>query len=75
MALRQACVSVTTPAVIRAHPRPNFKQEILRAFTDGMKDRPDTTFGTMNDDVLAHFVPGFVRQDFVDIVLDSPWPE
>jgi hypothetical protein len=62
-------------AVIAAHERPNFKQNILQAFTDGMKDRPDTTFGTMNDDVLAHFVPGFTREDFVDIILGSDWPE
>ncbi|MFD1532244.1 hypothetical protein [Pseudonocardia aurantiaca] len=45
-------------AVVAAHPRPDFKNNILRAFYDGMKDRPDTTFGTMNDDVLAHFAPG-----------------
>jgi HD domain len=62
-------------AVTAAHERPNFKQNILRAFTEGMKDRPDTTFGTMNDDVLAHFVPGFTREDFVEIIRDSPWPE
>ncbi|MDT4934016.1 MAG: hypothetical protein QOK11_1908 [Pseudonocardiales bacterium] len=62
-------------AVTDAHPRPNFKKSILQAFTEGMQDRPDTTFGTMNDDVLAHFVPGFVREDFVDIILGSDWPE
>jgi HD superfamily phosphodiesterase len=62
-------------AVTQAHPRPNFKENILRAFTEGMQDRPDTTFGSMNDDVLAHFVPGFVRQDFVDIIEGSDWPE
>jgi hypothetical protein len=62
-------------AVTAAHERPNFKQNILQAFTDGMKDRPDTTFGTMNDDVLAHYVPGFTRQDFVEIILGSQWPE
>ncbi|HWR46947.1 MAG TPA: HD domain-containing protein [Pseudonocardiaceae bacterium] len=62
-------------AVVRAHPRPDFKRQILQAFTDGMKDRPDTTFGTMNDDVLAHFVPGFVRADFVEIIEKSDWPE
>jgi HD superfamily phosphodiesterase len=61
--------------VVAAHERPNFKRKILEAFTDGMKERPDTTFGTMNDDVLAHFVPGFVRKDFVEIILGSDWPE
>lgn len=62
-------------AVVAAHPRPDFKNNILRAFYDGMKDRPDTTFGTMNDDVLAHFSPGFTRADFVDIITGSAWPE
>jgi hypothetical protein len=62
-------------AVVAAHPRPDFKSNILRAFYDGMKDRPDPTFGTMNDDVLAHFAPGFTRADFVDIITGSAWPE
>ncbi|HEX6444069.1 MAG TPA: diguanylate cyclase, partial [Streptosporangiales bacterium] len=62
-------------AVTRAHPRPNFKHEILRAFTDGMKDRPETTFGTVNEAVLAHFLPGFVGRDLVEVILNSPWPE
>src|SRR3984957_16136232 len=33
-------------AVVAAHPRPDFKQQILAAFTEGMKHRPQTTFGT-----------------------------
>jgi HD superfamily phosphodiesterase len=62
-------------AVTTAHPRPDFKHRILQAFTTGMKHRPRTTFGTMNADVLAHFDPSFVRDDFVSIILDSSWPE
>jgi hypothetical protein len=62
-------------AVVAAYERPNFKNNILQAFTEGMKDRPDTTFGTMNDDVLAHFVPGFARADFVEIIRGNSWPE
>src|ERR1700744_1709283 len=50
-------------AVIAAHPRPNFKQRILAAFTDGMKHRPRSTFGTVNANVLQHFDPTFVRDD------------
>jgi hypothetical protein len=65
----------TIAAVIAAHPRPDFKRQILAAFTEGFRDRPDTTFGTMNADVLAHFVPNFKRTDFVEIILDSPWPD
>jgi hypothetical protein len=62
-------------AVTAAHPRPDFKNRIQRAFYDGMRERPETTFGTMNDDVLAHFDPGFRREDFVSIVAQSAWPE
>jgi hypothetical protein len=62
-------------AVTSVHPRPNFKAEILQAFTDGFKDRPNTTFGTVNADVLEHFVPGFRRTDFVDVIKNSAWSE
>jgi HD superfamily phosphodiesterase len=67
--------SESVTAVTSAHPRPNFKHRILHAFTDGMKHRPRTTFGTMNADVLAHFDPSFVRDDFVTIILNNSWPE
>jgi HD superfamily phosphodiesterase len=62
-------------AVTAAHPRPDFKNRILRAFNDGMKHRPDSTFGTMNDDVLQHFDDSFVRDNFVQIILNNSWPE
>ncbi|QDY77926.1 HD domain-containing protein [Streptomyces qinzhouensis] len=62
-------------AVVAAHPRPDFKNQILDAFTQGIQDRPDTTFGNVKADVLAHFVPGFVRGDFVEVIKDSDWPE
>jgi hypothetical protein len=61
--------------VVAAHPRPDFKNRILRAFHQGMVNRPDTTFGTMNDDVLAHFDPSFRRTDFVELIQNSGWPQ
>jgi hypothetical protein len=62
-------------AVVAAHPRPNFKERILAAFTEGNRHRPRTTFGNVNADVLAHYDADFVRDDFVDIILGSDWPE
>ena len=62
-------------AVTAAHPRPDFKRRILNAFNDGLTQRPDTTFGTVNADVLAHFDDSFVRTDFVDVILSNGWPE
>jgi HD superfamily phosphodiesterase len=66
---------VAVRAVTDAHPRPDFKRQILAAFTQGFADRPDTTFGTVNADVLAHFAPGFARTDFVEVIQGNAWPE
>ncbi len=62
-------------AITALHPRPGFKRQILQAFTDGMAGKPETTFGTVNADVLEHFVPGFRHIDFVDTIERSAWPE
>jgi HD superfamily phosphohydrolase YqeK len=61
--------------VVAAHPRTDFKNRILAAFDNGMKNRPGSTFGTMNDDVLAHFDPTFRRTDFVELIMGNAWPE
>jgi hypothetical protein len=63
-----ALSSAEIQEVIAAHPRVDFKAGILQAFYDGMKSRPETTYGTMNDDVLAHFDPTFRRTDFVGLI-------
>lgn len=62
-------------AVTAAHPRPDFKNRILHAFTEGNRHRPASTFGNVNADVLTHYDEGFVRDDFVEIILNSGWPE
>ncbi|MFG2071843.1 HD domain-containing protein [Nonomuraea maritima] len=60
--------------VLAVHPRGDFKNEFLRAYLKGIKDRPETTNGTVNSDVLEHFVPGFRRTSMVERVLGAPWP-
>jgi HD domain len=74
-AARDDLPSDAIEAVTAAHPRPDFKNRILVAFNEGMKHRPETTFGTMNDDVLAHFDPNFKPRNMVDAIYHSPWPE
>ncbi|MFD9326112.1 HD domain-containing protein [Streptomyces sp. NBC_00564] len=61
--------------IVALHPRPDFKNQILGAFTDGISPKPETTFGNVKADVLEHYVPGFERGDFVRTILDSPWSE
>ncbi|WP_028813135.1 HD domain-containing protein [Streptomyces flavidovirens] len=62
-------------AITALHPRPDFKKRILAAFTEGIARKPDTTFGNVKADVLAHFVPGYRRGDFVETIQSSSWPE
>ena len=72
---RDALPEEALDAVTAAHPRPDFKRRILKAFTDGNKHRPRSTFGNVNADVLEHFDDSFVRDDFVEIILKNAWPE
>ncbi len=63
-------------AVLEAHPRgQKFKDGIINAFFEGFGHKPDSTFGTMNDDVIARMEPAFCRKDFCHIILNSPWKE
>jgi HD superfamily phosphodiesterase len=57
------------------HPRPDFKRNILQAFTEGIAPKPETAFGNVKADVLERFVPGYQRANFVDIIETSAWPE
>jgi hypothetical protein len=64
----------TVAEVTTAHPRNDFKAGFLHAFVEGLEHRPDTTYGTINADVLARYVPGFKAGSMVDRVLGSAWP-
>jgi hypothetical protein len=57
--------------VIAAHPRAGFKEGIIESFFEGMREKPDTTFGTMNTDVLEEKLPGYVRPNFCDFIRSS----
>jgi hypothetical protein len=58
-------------AVLAAHPRTGFKAGIVEAFSAGMRDKPETAFGTMNTDILEATVPGYVRPNFLDYIRGS----
>ncbi|MEJ3652628.1 HD domain-containing protein [Actinomycetes bacterium KLBMP 9759] len=60
--------------ILAVHPRGDFKNEFLKAFVEGLENRPETTNGTVNSDVLEHFVPGFRRTTTVERIIGSPWP-
>jgi HD superfamily phosphodiesterase len=61
-------------AVVHAHPRTeHFKEEIIQAFYDGIKHKPETTFGNVKADVLADKDPSFRRGNFCSVIRGSAW--
>jgi HD domain len=61
-------------AVAKAFPRtPHFKEDIIQAFYEGIKHKPDTTFGNVNADVLADKDPHFHRGNFCSVIRKSYW--
>jgi HD domain len=67
----EALSPVQRKAVLAVHPRTGFKSGIVEAFSAGMRDKAETTFGTMNTDVLEATVPGYVRPNFIDYIRGS----
>jgi HD domain-containing protein len=62
-------------AVVQAHPRGHhFKEAIIQAFYDGIKHKPDTTFGNVKADVLADKDSTFTRGNFCSVIRGSAWP-
>jgi hypothetical protein len=61
-------------AVVGAHPRsPHFKEDIIQAFYDGVRHKPDTTFGNVKADVIADKEPHFHRGNFCSVIRQSAW--
>lgn len=61
-------------AVTAAWPREtDFKRAIIDTFYEGLKHRPDSTFGTFNDDFLSFKDPTFRRGDMCSVILHSAW--
>lgn len=57
------------------HPRePDFKENIITHFADGIRGKPETTFGNVKADVLALKDPSYVAQNFCALILGSAWP-
>ena len=61
-------------ALVRAYPRTeHFKEDIIQAFYDGIKHKPETTFGNVKADVLADKDPTFQRANFCRVIRNSAW--
>lgn len=60
--------------VLARYPRePGFKERIIDTFYEALKDRPETTIGSLNDDYLACRDPSFRRTDVCTLIRASAW--
>ncbi|MBJ3816103.1 HD domain-containing protein [Shimwellia pseudoproteus] len=65
----------TREAVVAQYPRPaDFKEQIIQTFYDGIKSKPQTTFGNVKADVLQDKDPAFRPFNFCTIIRQSRWP-
>lgn len=61
-------------AVVAAFPRtPHFKEDIIQAFYDGIRHKPETTFGNVKADVIADKEPHFHKGNFCEVIRHSRW--
>jgi hypothetical protein len=61
-------------AVVQTYPRTtHFKEDILQAFYDGIKHKPETTFGNVKADVLADKDRNFHHGNFCSVIRNSSW--
>ena len=61
-------------AVVNAFPRTEkFKEDIIDAFYEGIKHKPETTFGNVKADVIADKDPHFCRGNFCSVIRCSKW--
>src|SRR5271168_2715655 len=61
-------------AVVDAHPRTDhFKEDIIQTFYDGIKHKPETTFGNVKADVLADKDRSFRPINFCEVIRTSAW--
>jgi HD domain len=58
-------------SVLAAHPRTNFKRGIIEAMAAGVREKPDTAIGTMMTDILEATVPGYVRPNVCNTIMNS----
>jgi hypothetical protein len=62
--------------ILKAFPRGRgFKSLIIEAFAEGMCWRPETTFGTVNADILDRYDPNYRRINYCGLILGSEWTD
>jgi hypothetical protein len=60
--------------VVAQYPRVDFKQGIAKAFFDGFSHKVQTTEGTCNEDICAHFIRDYQRSNFYQQTQNSAFP-
>lgn len=70
----EAFTAAERDAVVAQFPREaDFEPAVIDMFYEGLKHRPQSTYGTFNDDYLAFKDPSFQRRDLCQAILSSQW--
>ena len=73
VALLTAGVEMDVLGIDYASFKDSDRDAVVQAFYDGIKAKPETTFGNVKADVLADKDPGFQRGNFCSVIRNSSW--
>jgi hypothetical protein len=62
-------------AIVAKYPRKNFKKDFLQTYFGGFAHKPGTTYGTVNADVVKHFMPDYTSPSAAELMAGSPFPD
>lgn len=52
---------------------PEYKEEIIQALYDGVRSKPQTSFGNIQSDIISDKKPGLPMINFCQLIRSSPW--
>lgn len=60
--------------ILKDYPKSiDFKNDIIKEFYNGFKNRPASTFGTVNADISKRLDDDYKGFNFYDTIINSPW--
>ena len=62
-------------AIVAKYPRKNFKKDFLQTYFRGFAHKPGTTYGTVNADIVEHFMPDYKSPSAAELMAGSPFPD
>ena len=61
--------------IVARYPRKRFKEDFIQEYFTGFAHKPGTTYGTVNADIVKHFMPDYKSPSAAELMAESPFPD